>query len=161
MIDIRFSSITECPELHDKIAGWLWSFWGNSSNYPFYRSLVANARDDDFPLVYMAFIGDIPVGTVALWRADLLSRQDLFPWLADLFVPPEHRSKGIGTALQNYAVEKAKEFGYPALYLYTPLEGYYEKSGWEYVCDEVDKEGEKVRVYKKATGCHCGRDAQR
>ncbi|WP_424358804.1 GNAT family N-acetyltransferase [Methanocella sp. MCL-LM] len=156
MTDIRFSSVTQCPDLHDQIATWLWGFWGNPHNYQFYRSLVVHARDDDFPLIYVAFIGDTPVGTVALWRADLLSRQDLFPWMADLYVPPEHRSKGIGSALQEYALTRAKELGYTALYLYTPLSGYYEKTGWEYVCDEVDKEGEKVRVYKKATGCHFG-----
>jgi len=149
MSDLVFSSVTKCPELHDQIAGWLWSFWGNPSNYEFYRSLVAHGKDDDFPLIYVAFIDAKPVGTVALWRADLLSRQDLFPWLADLYVPPEYRSMGVGSALQDFALAKTKELGYPALYLYTPLIGYYEKSGWEYVCDETDKEGEKVRVYKK------------
>ena len=151
MNDITFTSITKCPELHDQIARWLWSFWGNSSNCEFYRSLVAHGKDDDFPLIYVAFIDELPVGTVALWRADLLSRQDLFPWLADLYVPLEYRSKGVGSALQDFALAKAKELGYPALYLYTPLNGYYEKKGWEFMGEEIDKEGEKVRVYRKTT----------
>lgn len=148
MVNITFSSITERPEITDLVAGWLWSFWGNSRNYQFYESLVKHCKDDDLPVMYVSFIDDRPAGTVALLRADLFSRQDLTPWLADLYVAPEFRSIGIGSALQDLAIDKARELGYKTLYLYTPLTGYYEKKGWEYTGDEIERDGETVRVYR-------------
>lgn len=149
MSDIVFSNISECPEVQETIARWMWGFWGNPRNYEFYHSLILHSKTDEIPMVYAAFLGGNPVGAVALLRADLFSRQDLFPWMADLFVHPEYRSRGIGSALQDFILSKAKELGYPAIYLYTPLIGYYEKKGWEYMGDEMDRDGEIVRIYKK------------
>lgn len=101
------------------------------------------------PAMYVAFIDGVPAGIVALLRADLFSRQDLFPWMADLYVCPEHRSKGIGSALQDFALKRAKEMGYQKIYLYTPLVGYYEKNGWKYIGDKMERDGEITRVYRK------------
>jgi GNAT superfamily N-acetyltransferase len=142
-------NITGCPEMQETVAGWLWGFWGNPRNFEFYRSMVAHSMENDIPMVYVAFLDGTPAGTVALLRADLFSRQDLFPWMADLYVCPEFRSKGIGLALQDFIVEKAKTLGYREIYLYTPLKGYYEKKGWKYLGDEMDRDGEMVRVYRK------------
>jgi GNAT superfamily N-acetyltransferase len=149
MSDIVFSNISECPEEQETIARWLWGFWGNPRNFEFYRSLVAHSKADDLPMIYVAFLEDRPAGTVGLLRADLFSRQDLFPWMADLYVLPEYRSRGIGSALQDFILSRAKELGYRAIYLYTPLVDYYEKKGWAYLGDEMDRDGETVRIYKK------------
>jgi GNAT superfamily N-acetyltransferase len=149
MSDIVFTNVLECPEAQETIARWMWSFWGNSRNYEFYRSLVAHSKTDEIPMIYAAFLDGKPVGAVALLRADLFSRQDLFPWMADLFVHPDYRSRGIGSALQDFILAKAKELGFQAIYLYTPLVGYYEKKGWAYMGDEMDRDGEIVRIYKK------------
>jgi GNAT superfamily N-acetyltransferase len=151
MSDVVFSNASECPEFQETIAKWLWSFWGNPRNYGFYRSLVAHSKTDDLPMIYVAFVDGKPAGTAGLLRADLFSRQDLFPWMADLYVHPEYRSRGIGSALQDMIIAKAKELGYRAIYLYTPLVGYYEKKGWEYLGDEMERDGEIVRIYKKET----------
>jgi predicted N-acetyltransferase YhbS len=99
--------------------------------------------------VYVAFMDGTPVGTVALLRADLFSRQDLYPWMADLYVPPEHRCECIGSSLQDFVLAEAKRQGFDKIYLYTPLKGYYEKKGWEFVCEEMDRDCSIVRIYKK------------
>ncbi len=149
MSDIAFSSLADCPEQKDLVARWLWSFWGAPGNFAFYRSMTEHCRKDDFPLVYVAFMDDTPVGSVALLRADLFSRQDLYPWMADLYVPPEHRGKGIGSSLQDFVLAEAKRQGFDRIYLYTPLKGYYEKKGWEFVCEEIDRDCSIVRIYEK------------
>ncbi len=148
MSAIAFSSLADRPELKGLVAGWLWSFWGTPGNYDFYRSMTEHCQKDDFPLMYVAFIDGTPAGTVSLLRADLFSRQDLYPWMADLFVPPEYRSRGIGSALQDFVLAEAKKLGFDKIYLYTPLKGYYEKKGWEFVCEEMDRDCQIVRVYR-------------
>jgi predicted N-acetyltransferase YhbS len=150
MPDIVFSNISERPEIQETIARWLWGFWGNPRNYEFYHSLVAHSKIDDIPMIFVAYLEGELAGAVGLMRADLFSRQDLFPWMADLFVKPEYRSRGVGSALQDLILVKAKELGYPAIYLYTPLVGYYEKKGWEYMGEEMERDGEIVRIYKKS-----------
>ncbi|HEY3272925.1 MAG TPA: GNAT family N-acetyltransferase [Methanocella sp.] len=149
MSDIEFSSLADRPELKELVARWLWSFWGAPGNFDFYRSMTEHCRKDDFPLMYVALTDDRPVGTVSLLRADLFSRQDLFPWMADLFVPSEHRGKGIGSALQDYVLEEAKKHGFSQVYLETPLNGYYEKNGWEFVCEDMDRDCSVLRIYQK------------
>lgn len=149
MSRITFSSLADHPELKELIAQWLWSFWGAPGNRDFYRSMTAHCRKDDFPLMYVAFEEGHPVGTVALLRADLFSRQDLYPWMADLYVPPEHRGRGIGSALQDFSLAEAKRRGFEKIYLYTPLNGYYEKMGWEFVGKEMDRDCSIVRIYEK------------
>lgn len=52
-----------------------------------------------------------PVGTVGLWRIDLLSRQDLCPWLSALFVKEEYRSKNIGQELQLFLIDYCRKKG--------------------------------------------------
>ena len=149
MSRIDFASLAEHPEQKDLVARWLWSFWGAPGNFGFYHSMTEHCSNTDFPFVYVAFAGGRPVGTVALLRADLFSRQDLYPWMADLYVPPEHRGKGIGSALQDYVLAEAKRLGFDRIYLYTPLNGYYERKGWEFVCEEMDRDCQIVRIYKK------------
>jgi GNAT superfamily N-acetyltransferase len=82
-------------------------------------------------------------------RADLFSRQDLYPWLGDLYVRPEYRSHGLGSALQDFALAEAKKRGYREIYLYSGLTGYYERNGWEYMGDEMERDGKTVRIYRK------------
>lgn len=60
---------------------------------------------------------------------DLCARQDLFPWMATLYVKENFRSMGIGKLLQKKCIEKAKKMNYKNLYLITEHENYYEKTG--------------------------------
>jgi hypothetical protein len=124
MSEIVYSNIADCPEVKGLVARWLWSFWGAPGNFEFYRSMTEHCKKDGIPAVYIAFIDGMPVGTVALLRADLFSRQDLYPWMADLYVPPETEPGGPRCRLRAGGGEKA---GFREIYLYTPLKGYYEK----------------------------------
>jgi GNAT superfamily N-acetyltransferase len=152
MSDIAFSSLADRPELKDLVARWLWSFWGAPGNFDFYRSMTGHCRKDGFPLMYVALIDGMPVGTVSLLPSDLFSRQDLYPWMADLYVPPECRGEGVGSALQDFVLEEAKKRGFCQVFLETSLNGYYEKKGWEFVCEEMDRDCSILRIYKKSIG---------
>jgi GNAT superfamily N-acetyltransferase len=149
MSDIAFSSLADCPENKDLVARWLWDKWGAPGNFGFYRSMTEHCLKDDFPFIYVAFMDGLPVGTVSLLRSDLFTRQDLYPWMADLYVPPEHRGKGIGLALQDFVLEEARKQGFSQVFLETSLKGYYEKKGWEFVCEEMDRDCSILRIYVK------------
>jgi N-acetylglutamate synthase-like GNAT family acetyltransferase len=65
---------------------------------------------------------------------DMDTRMELSPWLAGVFVAPNHRRHGLGTALVRRAVDDAKALGVRRLYLYTPsTELFYSRLGWSLV----------------------------
>ena len=65
---------------------------------------------------------------------DFELRPNLSPWLAGVFVRPQHRKKGVGTALVSRIECEAKALGFETLYLYTAhSESLYERLGWKVV----------------------------
>ena len=46
-----------------------------------------------------------------------------------------------------HAAGEAKRLGYSSAYLFTDHIGYYERYGWEYLCDAYDVGNNKGRVY--------------
>ena len=146
---LTIEPVSSHPSLLGTIAGWLWSEWGTPVNRGLYESLVSHSRGSDLPVIWVAFDKERPVGTVGLLRTDLLSRQEFTPWMAVLRVIPEYRGRGISLHLQEHALAMARQLGYREIWLYTKKTGFYEKSGWVYVEDDVDDHGDSVRIYRK------------
>ena len=62
---------------------------------------------------------------------DMDSRPQLTPWLAGVFVKPQFRGKGIGSALVRRIEAEGRSLGVSTLHLYTPnAESLYERLGW-------------------------------
>ena len=99
-----------------------------------------------------------PAGAVLLQRADLMSRQDLWPWLACIYVRPQYRGLHIGAQLQLELCRYAAEHGFGRVYLYTDLINYYEKTGWIYAGQCVECDGSaKQLFYRDTEAAHDGR----
>jgi predicted N-acetyltransferase YhbS len=78
----------------------------------------------------------------------LISRQDLFPWLAALYIDEAQRGKGLGGALQRAVLDYARDNGFPALFLYSACRDYYERFGWAYIGDGLDYPDQTVHLYR-------------
>ncbi|WP_327205524.1 GNAT family N-acetyltransferase [Rossellomorea vietnamensis] len=130
-----------------------WGQWGNEDNYRFYYDCMFHSchTEADLPRFYIAVNEDDIIGTYALLRNDLNSRQDLYPWLACLYVHPDQRGDGLGSVLLDHALREAHKKGYNCLYLTTDLEGYYEKYGWTHSTEAVGPGGDSMKVYQKQT----------
>lgn len=86
------------------------------------------------------------LGSVSLVPEDAPELADATPWLASLYVLPQHRGRGIGRALVRRAVAEAALLGVPRLHLYTPHhEGFYLALGWELMA-RVHLGGNEVSV---------------
>lgn len=132
------------------VTNWLWKEFGNENNYDFFQSIIKNSLiKNKLPLTFIALEDNELVGTIGLWRSDLMSRQDLFPWLSALYVKENFRGKRIGQKLQKFLVEYCREAGFTELFLYTDICNYYEKTGWEYLQDGVEYSGEYMKIYMK------------
>ncbi|TMW70371.1 GNAT family N-acetyltransferase [Alteribacter natronophilus] len=146
--------LTREDERFEEAVQVFWREWGNESNYKFYKDCMIHScmTPDDLPLFYMAVEENKIIGTAALIRNDLNSRQDLCPWLACLFVDKEHRGKQIGSQLLNYGLKLAADLGCQKLYLTSDLENYYERYGWMRNGVAYGVSGEDIKIYEKVTG---------
>jgi predicted N-acetyltransferase YhbS len=92
--------------------------------------------------------GERLLGTVGLWRCDLISRQDLYPWMAALYVAPEARGQGLAGKLQQHVIEYARAQGYSELFLYSACRDFYERFGWQYIGEGLDYPASAVSLYR-------------
>jgi predicted N-acetyltransferase YhbS len=154
MIVPRIEQLADRPDLLPIVAGWLYGEWWASVADETVESLAgrlgAHLIRDRIPLTLVASLNGDPVGTATLLAHDVGTEEwpELSPWLAALYVAPAFRRRGIGAALVNAAVAKAKTLGVEALYLFTiGQEGFYARLGG----DVVHKRAEEV-VMSKPTG---------
>ena len=150
---IEVVDLRQKAEHLDEAVKMFWNQWGSSTNYNFYYDCMRSSSNgsSDLPRFYIAVENNLIVGTYALLRNDLISRQDLTPWFACLYVVPERRGNGIGTMLLEHALLETNKLGYPNLYLCTNLEGYYEKHGWSLSATGYMFDGEAIQISEKAT----------
>jgi predicted N-acetyltransferase YhbS len=101
--------------------------------------IVLVARDD----------AGLMVGTASLLSDDL-EGDPRNPWLASVFVQPEHRGKGIASTLVVAIEDAARRLGYPTLYLFTTSAArLYARLGWR-ALERREYRGEHIQVMDKA-----------
>jgi GNAT superfamily N-acetyltransferase len=88
-----------------------------------------------FPATFLAVNGDELAGFVALHPTEGEDRPAYRPYVGALFVQPEHRSRGIATALIRVAEARARDLGYAAIYLNSgdARVSLYAGLGWEVI----------------------------
>ena len=145
--------LSEIPERYEQALDYFWKCWGTEKNRHFYDDAMRHSMNHEksLPKFYLLLDGEKIVGTYALLSNDLNSRQDLWPWLACLFVEPEYRNRGLAEKLLNHGLAEAKRKGFDMLYLSSDLENFYEKKGWTYLADCYGYSGGSIKVYEKST----------
>lgn len=94
--------------------------------------MQAYLNDDFIPSTWFAEDNATLLGSAAIIESDMETHPTLTPWMASVFVAPEHRGKGVGSALVKHVVASAREAGHNAIYLFTPdQEALYTKLGWK------------------------------
>jgi predicted N-acetyltransferase YhbS len=98
------------------------------------RSLETFAADQTRQVALIARRGTVPVGTCLLVPSEIEPNHQVSPWLAGLFVAPEHRRLGAGVVLVRAIEEQGRRRGFARIFLYTiSAEGFYRRLGWELV----------------------------
>lgn len=122
------------PDLIPTVADWIWNEWSRHRGRTLAmtatrlaeRTAIAGAEQ-----TLVALADGVPVGTASLTHADLESRPDLTPWLASVFVPPEHRGRGHAKALVRAVEHAARAGGVRRCWLFTAdAAGLYADLGW-------------------------------
>lgn len=105
------------------------------------KSLELFTSDQALGVALVAKLGDQPIGTCLLVESEIEPNHDVSPWLAGLFVVPEHRRRGAGAVLVHAIEDQARARGVARLYLYTSAAaGFYTRLGWA-VLDRTNWKG--------------------
>ena len=147
---MKIINLSDRPEFKEQVTDWLWQAFGSENSRDFFASVVQSSLSGaDLPQTFIALEGETLAGTVGLWRCDLISRQDLTPWLAALYVDEEFRSQGLGQQLQAFVLEQSRRSGFREVYLYAEFTGYYERFGWQYIGDALDYPDKPVHLFRQ------------
>jgi GNAT superfamily N-acetyltransferase len=89
-------------------------------------------------------IGDFRELVCLLVGSAIEPNHDMPPWLAGLFVVPEHRRKGAGAALVRAIEDQARQRGFSRLYPYTTeAVGFYARLG-RLILDRTNWKGSRL-----------------
>ncbi len=133
---MRIELLKDFPEHVDVIARWLNSEWGKPESGDDEKQLASRLRSrmshDSLPMHLIALEGSVPVGFIALKLYEMDSHPDREHWLGSLFVPLEHRGRGIGHALIREIIHRSQSFAINRLSLQTKRldGGLYSQHGW-------------------------------
>lgn len=99
--------------------------------------------------LYLLVEKDKLISFATLSAEDCISTPELTPWLGFFHTTPEYRRNRYGKILIDHVCKTAKYMGYKEIYLATDHTGLYEKYGFHYFENRIDKFGEDSRIYKK------------
>lgn len=151
---MRIVPLVERPDLAEQVSVWGFGEWGHlnpGQTLEQRRVLIQGKMNvDRVPIAFVA-LGDDDgiVGTASLIFDDL-EGDPRNPWLASVYVPPEHRRKGIASALIRTVENAARRIGYDRLYLFTSTApSLYAGLGWR-ALEQRDYRGEHIQVMEKS-----------
>lgn len=132
---MKIEYLADHPEFLPTLAQWQHGEWGHLRPGDSVEARIARLRGaterDRIPLTVVAHENGELLGSASLIVHDMETRVELTPWLAGVFVAPEHRRRGLGAALVRRVMAEAGALNVPVLYLYTVHSGtFYTTLGW-------------------------------
>lgn len=145
-MSIQLLNLRDVPHFIPDVADRLWHAWWQYDGEP--MSAVVAALDEvvaapAFPFTLVALVDGAFAGTVTAIASDLAERPELGPWIAALWVEPDHRGLGIARTLVETATSTMFAQGNERVYLYAnpPMQPYYLGIGWTLIEERFGKMG--------------------
>jgi GNAT superfamily N-acetyltransferase len=133
--EMHIEYLVDRTEFIPTLARWHYGEWGNLRPGDSVEARILRLQGwcgrGRVPLTVIAVLDNELLGSASLVEHDMDSRLDLTPWLAGVFVAPQHRRKGIGAALVRRIMDEATLLCVSRLYLYTvDSTAFYAGLGW-------------------------------
>lgn len=151
---VEIFELREYMEFCETIINWLYSEWGRNNKMFWTKWVKSSLSLSDIPKTYVLTVNGELAGTYSLWRCDLQSCQDLYPWFGGLFVSEKFRGKyynekKLGEYMLEHAVKELMKMKYCSAYLFTEKSpNYYIRNGWKYLYMAPDENDHLVSVCK-------------
>ena len=150
-MEYQLMYIDEAPEWLERAAAWFHQKWGIPLE-AYRESMEESLRTEQYPRWLVAVRGERILGGLGVIQNDFHDRRDLSPNVCAVYVEEDCRGRGLAGVLLQAICDSMAERGIKTLYLLTDHTHFYERYGWEYLCDAMG-EGEDTpsRMYRKRT----------
>ena len=147
---MNIENLKDVPQHLTQLAQWHHAEWSylnpGTSLQGRIDKMQAYLKGEFLPSTWVAHMNDQPLGSAAIVQQDMDIHLDKSPWLASVFVSPESRKQGTGSALVRQVMDAARQQGVPRLWLYTPDKAsFYKQLGWS-VFSEEEYHGHRVTI---------------
>jgi GNAT superfamily N-acetyltransferase len=154
-VNVTISDLREQPHFVDAVANRIWQGWWAHKSVPlsYIRSrLNDNLNTDAIPFALVAHDGPRFLGTSSVISSDLEDLPDYTPWVAAVWVEPEHRTRQIGRSLVARAVADSFALGISRIYLSAPplRRNFYLRQGWQPLRENVGARSVTVFVREQS-----------
>jgi len=147
---MRYSilSVREHPELLNQAIEYFSGCWPVDQKV--YQDAITNSITTTSPLPrwYLMMDKEKIIGSYSLITNDFCSRQDLWPYLATVYIDESYRGRQLGSQLLLHGRKEAKRLGFNSVYLLTDHIGFYEKYGWQHIGTTYGLTGDPSRLYQ-------------
>jgi GNAT superfamily N-acetyltransferase len=130
-------TVKDRPDLVPVVARWLWDEWRRDDGYSLEEiiSKVAKRTSPSGPeQCFVLLANGEPVATASLTQRDLPARPDLKPWLAEVFVKPIFRRRGLASQVVRCVEAACRSAEIPVAWLFTASAAdLYSRLGWHAV----------------------------
>ncbi len=143
MTEYKVVALSEHPNLWQQAAQWSFDAWqhecpGDTVQTYLDQYALAATKPERLIEIYAAISDQEQLLGVATLIDDdeLPDAHEPGPWLAAVFVTPTERKAGVGSALVDRIVRRARELNFVTLYLYTEFaEDWYQQKDWQKIRD--------------------------
>ncbi len=145
--DLEFIGLRQKPQLKSIAAEWFHQKW-NVPEKAYLECMDGYLSGETEYGWYLCLYDDKIIGGLGVIENDFHNRKDLTPNICAVYTEPEYRGKGIAGRLLNMAVDSLKSNGITPVYLIANHTGFYERYGWEFLCEVYgDGEAKPSRMY--------------
>jgi GNAT superfamily N-acetyltransferase len=145
---VAFDYLARHPEHAEQLARLHFAEWGGIfdgwSVDLALAGLISHAVGPTLPTTIVALDEQQHLlGSASLLDTDADQLRDFTPWLASVFVLPEHRHNGIGRALVDRVADEARALNVATLYLFTTrMRQWYLDLGWQEIARRMVQQHE-------------------
>ena len=153
---IRISDLRLEPSFFDAVADRIWRAWWKPHGHPLEKisnGLAEALKGDPIPFAIVAHNGDEFLGSTIGIGSDLAERPQYSPWVAAVWVEPQHRLKQVGRSLVGHAAQTFFARGFDRIYLCSAprRRNFYTRQGWLPIEENVGEHSQTVYIMDATT----------
>jgi GNAT superfamily N-acetyltransferase len=154
-LTFEISDLRQEPAFFDTVADRIWRAWWKPNGYSFEQiaeGLSGMMKGERIPFAILAHAGGEFLGSTLGIASDMSDRPQYSPWVAAVWVEPQHRLKEVGRSLVGHAAQTLFTRGFARIYLCSAAKrrNFYARQGWVPIEEDVGEHLQTVYIMDAA-----------